>query len=253
MTSKQQRKSKVAVRKRTVTKRPAAVPGKNGIHARKSGSPPPKLSAEAEALRGQFVDLVDHAAESQYALAQLAIGTPAKITAAGFESLREFWERCVVPARPDAAPSYSTLTRWTRVARTWPETAATQWGFNKLDSTLTWLNLKHLAPPKDPSALIFAVPRNGDLVPVPFAQCSEKDVAEAIRRLKEGEPRPLDADSAKFKKDVEDVFDSLMPHGAAHVRFVLHQDHAFVDLKDVPRELLVDVCKRLLERLAPSP
>ena len=124
-----------------------------------------------------------------------------------------------------------------------------QWGFNKLDSTLTWLNLKHLAPPKDPSALIFAVPRDGDLVPVPFAQCSEKEIADAIRRLKDGEPRPLDADSAKFKKDVEDVFDALMPHGAAHVRFVLHQDHAFIDLKDVPRELLVDVCRRLLDHL----
>ncbi|HEX4620428.1 MAG TPA: hypothetical protein VH208_02575, partial [Myxococcaceae bacterium] len=63
-------------------------------------------------------------------------------------------------------------------------------------------------------------------------------------------PRPLDAHTAKFKKDVEDVFDSLMPHGAAHVRFVLHQDHAFVDLKDIPQELLLDVCKSLLGRLS---
>jgi hypothetical protein len=251
MPSKQQRKSKVAVRKRTVTKRATAAPGKNGLHARKPPAATPKLTAEAEALRDQFVERVDGSSNNPYALAQLALTSAAKIQAAGFETIKQFWERCVAPARANAAPSFPTLSRWTRVARTWPESSVTQWGFDKLDSTLTWLNLKHLAPPKDPTALIFAVPRDGDLVPVPFAQCSEKEIADAIRRLKDGEPRPLDAESAKFKKDVEDVFDSLMPHGAAHVRFVLHQDQAFVDLKDIPRELLVDVCKRLLERVAP--
>jgi hypothetical protein len=235
---------------RKTKSKPAPRPrAKNTVRKNNPVAARPALSHDLEKLLEEVCGLVDNVTHNEYALARLASQATPRIAAGGFTDAKQFWDEWVRKARPDAAPSYPTLTRWMRVARTWSEEQAGTFGFTKLEATLTWLNLKGLAAPKDPTTLRFDIPRSPD--PVKFEECSVQDIEAAIHTLKTGQTKPLDAKTTQLEKDLEAALDGVMPHGAAHVRLVLHQEHPFFDFKSIPAELLADVCQAVLAKLHP--
>lgn len=103
----------------------------------------------------------------------------------GYKSARDFFSKKV------KALSQATLSAYGTVARSFPETVATQYGMFNLRALLTYADASGtVVPAGDPGPMIIDVPQEDETVKkTPFADCTVDDIERATR-ARRNPPRP---------------------------------------------------------------
>ncbi len=188
---------------------------KHQAHARPKATSSPELDKECAAI----LDLLSSEEDDHWLIGmhynRIVDGRPAQ--AAGYPSAQEF------AAQRLAAISHSTLSRYSAIARAFPEAVAKKYGSTLLSELLAYERLSHTTPPDgDPGQIAVKVPNpDGSTATKHFADCSYEDLRSAIHQLHGHEHKPLPADDKRIIDALRKTLERQL--GSADVPIAMHE------------------------------
>lgn len=137
--------------------------------------------------------------------------------AAGYPSAQEF------AAQRLAAISHSTLSRYSAIARAFPEEVAKKYGSSLLAELLTYERLSHVtAPGGDPGQIAINVPKSdGSTTSKHFSDCSVEDLRSAVHKLRSREQKPIPADDKRMLEVLRTTMEQQL--GSADAPIAMHE------------------------------